>query len=146
MWQCKTNYINGQLKICVEILVSVVVFKSSLLSTLANVNECVHRTGESVAPECLNLGSESEFPAQHGPLAFSPPGNSSPSPFMQFAASMAGQGTKDIPFNLHSLENIQWISIWFLLVFRWRLCCSRRNRWSQFARWSGTKPSIFCWG
>lgn len=48
-------------------------------------------TSESLVPERLDLGSELEFPAQHGPLAFSPPGNSSPSPFMQFAASMASQ-------------------------------------------------------
>lgn len=47
--------------------------------------------GESLVPERLDLGSELEFPAQHGPLAFSPPGNSSPSPFMQFAASMASR-------------------------------------------------------
>lgn len=62
---------------------------------ISSSDNCLYSSGrftsESVAPERLNLGSESEFPAQHGPLAFSPPGNSSPSPFMQFAASMAGQ-------------------------------------------------------
>lgn len=48
-------------------------------------------TSRSLVPDHLDLGSDLEFPAQAGPLAFSPPSNSSPSPFMQFAASMAGQ-------------------------------------------------------
>lgn len=48
--------------------------------------------GRSAAPDHLDLASDLEFPAQAGQLAFSPPSNSSPSPFMQFAASMASQG------------------------------------------------------
>lgn len=44
-----------------------------------------------VVTEHLDLASDLEFPAQTGQLAFSPPGNSSPSPFMQFAASIASQ-------------------------------------------------------
>lgn len=45
----------------------------------------------SVVPEHLDLSSDFEFPAQTGQLAISPPSNSTPSPFMQFAASMANQ-------------------------------------------------------
>lgn len=45
-----------------------------------------------MVPEHLDLASDLEFPAQAGQLAISPPSNSSPSPFMQFAASMANQG------------------------------------------------------
>jgi len=45
-----------------------------------------------VVPEHLDLASDLEFPAQAGQLAISPPSNSSPSPFMEFAASMANQG------------------------------------------------------
>ena len=44
--------------------------------------------------EPLDLASDLQFPAQAGQLAFSPPSYSSPSPFMQFAASMASQGNK----------------------------------------------------
>ena len=43
-------------------------------------------------PEHLNLASDLEFPAQSGQPALSPPSNLSPSPFMQFAATMASQG------------------------------------------------------
>ena len=53
--------------------------------------------GRSMVPEPLDLqlASDLEFPAQAGgQLAFSPPSNSSPSPFMQFAASMANQGKR----------------------------------------------------
>lgn len=45
----------------------------------------------SVVSEPLDLASDLQFPAQAGQLAFSPPSYSSPSPFMQFAASMASQ-------------------------------------------------------
>lgn len=45
-----------------------------------------------MVPERLDLASDLEFPAQSGQPALSPPSNSSPSPFMQFAASMANQG------------------------------------------------------
>ena len=46
-------------------------------------------------PLDLQLASDLEFPAQAGgQLAFSPPSNSSPSPFMQFAASLANQGKR----------------------------------------------------
>jgi len=47
-----------------------------------------------VVPERLDLASDLEFPAQSGQPALSPPNNPSPSPFMQFAASMASQGIK----------------------------------------------------
>lgn len=53
----------------------------------------------SMVPEPLDLqlASDLEFPAQAGgQLAFSPPSNSSPSPFMQFAASMANQDECDV--------------------------------------------------
>lgn len=43
-------------------------------------------------PEHLNLASDLEFPLQSGQPALSPPSNLSPSPFMQFAATMAIQG------------------------------------------------------
>lgn len=45
----------------------------------------------SVVPEHLDLASDLEFPAQSGQPALSPPSNPSPSPFMQFAATMASQ-------------------------------------------------------
>lgn len=53
----------------------------------------MHPKGRCPVPERLDLASDLEFPAQTGQMAFSPPSNSSPSPFMQFAASMASQGT-----------------------------------------------------
>ena len=46
----------------------------------------------SMAPERLDLASDLEFPAQSGQPALSPPNNPSPSPFMQFAVTMASQG------------------------------------------------------
>ena len=60
-------------------------------------NVSVLLQGRSMVPEPLDLqlASDLEFPAQAGgQLAFSPPSNSSPSPFMQFAASMANQGKR----------------------------------------------------
>ncbi|KAJ7378719.1 RING finger protein 10 [Desmophyllum pertusum] len=51
----------------------------------------MHPKGRCPVPERLDLASDLEFPAQTGQMAFSPPSNSSPSPFMQFAASMASQ-------------------------------------------------------
>ena len=46
-------------------------------------------------PLDLQLASDLEFPAQAGgQLAFSPPSNTSPSPFMQFAASLTNQGRR----------------------------------------------------
>ena len=56
-------------------------------------NVSVLLQGRSMVPEPLDLqlASDLEFPAQAG---FSPPSNSSPSPFMQFAASMANQGKR----------------------------------------------------
>ena len=60
-------------------------------------NVSVLLQGRSMVPEPLDLqlASDLEFPAQAGgQLAFSPPSNSLPSPFMQFAASMANQGKR----------------------------------------------------
>ncbi len=59
-----------------------------------------------MAPERLDLASHLEFPAQSGQPALSPPSNSSPSPFMQFAASMASQGNVFVIFLVFFLRTI----------------------------------------
>ena len=56
-----------------------------------------------MVPENLDLASDLEFPAQSGQPALSPPSNPSPSPFMQFAATMTSQGNVSPNNNFMSL-------------------------------------------